>query len=129
MKLSIKATLYSALVFPGAGYFILNRNKQAITFLLLTIAGLACIAYEPIKQIPLVIQKTQLMAEKIAYGQLPMDLTVIVPMIRQDILNTLDSTNPTLMSSISISLGILWLIGIFDCYRLGKQKENISKKT
>jgi len=130
LKLSIKAALYSALVFPGAGYFILQRNKQAIAFLLLTLVGLAGIAYEPVKQIPLVIQKTQLMAEKIAYGQLPMDLTVIVPMIRQDILNTLDSANPTLISNISIALGILWFIGVFDCYRSGRQKENdLSKKS
>ena len=123
MKLSLKAVLFSTLVFPGAGYFILQKTKQAMAFLLLTLIGLAALAYQPVKQIPVVIQKTQLMAEKIAYGQLPMDITVIVPLIRQDILNTLDSANPVLIGSISIAIGVLWLIGILDCYRLGRQKE------
>lgn len=123
MKLPIKAALYSALVFPGAGFFILQRNKLAIVFLLLTLAGLAGLAYEPVRQIPSIIQKTQLIAEKIAYGQLPMDITVIIPMIRQDILNTLDSANPTLIASISITLGVLWIIGVVASYRLGQQKE------
>ncbi len=129
MKLPLKAALYSALVFPGAGYFILKRNKQATAFLILTLIGLAGLAYEPVSQFPLIIKKTQLIAEKIAYGQLPMDLTVIVPMIRQDIISTLNSANPILIGSISIILGILWVIGVIDCYRLGRSKEKDLKPT
>lgn len=128
MKLPAKAALYSALVFPGAGYFILHRNKQAIAFLLITLICLVALAYEPVSQLPFIIQKTQLMAEKIAYGQLPMDLTVIIPIIRQDIINTLDSANPILIGSISISLGILWGIGVIDCYRLGRLKEKLTSE-
>ena len=127
MKLPIKAALYSALVFPGAGYFILQRNKQATAFLLMTLIGLAGLAYEPVSQMPSLIKKTQLIAEKIAYGQLPMDLTVIAPMIRKDIISTLDSASPTLIGSISIVLGFLWIIGILDCYRLGQSKQKTLK--
>lgn len=112
MKLSTKAALFSSIVFPGSGYFIIQKNIRGFIFFFITIAVLSVIMIE-------VFHKAQIIAEKIVQGLIPLDINII----REQILTMPAVFSPQLMSSLSIVIGVLWLVGIVDSYRIGRLKE------
>ena len=113
MKSSTKSTLLSLLVFPGAGYFTLNKFKQGFVFLLLSGSALGIIIYDT-------TYKAQIISQKIISGSLPADITLI----QQEILNAPGYFSDSMISFATISLGVLWIAGAIDCYRLGKLQDN-----
>ena len=58
-------------------------------------------------------------AEKIQRGGVPLDVQTIAELVSQQTRTSEESTN-----SASIALIALWLIGIFDSYRIGRALEN-----
>lgn len=110
MKILNKSVIYSAFIFPGAGYFFLKKQKQGIVFLLLTVGCLAVICYES-------YYKAKIIAEKIAAGLLPIDAVVI----KQEILLTPGVFSPAVISVMTIAIGTLWVVGVLDCYRLSRR--------
>ncbi len=108
MKLSMKAALYSGLLFPGAGYFVVQKKLRGSVALLVTIAGLSIIIIES-------IHKAQIIAEKIVSGAIQLDVKVL----RQQILETPGIFNPDLLSGVYFIIGLVWFVGIVDCYRIG----------
>lgn len=110
MKRSIKAVLLSALVFPGAGYFSVNKTKRGLTFLLLSGGALGAIVYD-------LTYKAQSISAKIMSGELSVNSAAL----QQEIINTPGPFAEPIISLITFGLGLLWLIGVFDSYRLGKQ--------
>ncbi|NRB38225.1 MAG: hypothetical protein HRU20_07110 [Pseudomonadales bacterium] len=109
MKTSSKSVIYSAVVFPGAGYFILSKKKQAMVFLALTLSCLCVIFYDA-------YYKAQIIADKIVNGYLAIDINVI----RNEIQTSTGIVDPFIITSITIAIGLLWLLGIVDCYRIGR---------
>ncbi len=108
MKLSTKAAIYSGLVFPGAGYFVVKKNFHGSIAFLITFAGLAVVVIEA-------FHKAQIIAEKIVAGAIPVD----IGFIREQILETPGAFSPAVVSAISIVIGLVWLVGIVDSYRIG----------
>ncbi len=116
MKLSIKALIYSAIVFPGAGYFILNKSKQGLAFIIIALGCLALPMYEA-------FQKAQIISEKIVYGYIPMNIISI----RQEIESLPGVVEGHLITSAYLIIIVLWLIGLIDCYRIGKTLEKSNR--
>ncbi len=109
MKLPMKAALYSGLVFPGAGYFVVQKKLRGFVALLISIAGLSVIIMES-------IHKAQIIAEKIVSGAIPFDIKIV----QQQIFETPGIFSPDLLSGVYTVIGLVWLIGIVDGYRIGR---------
>ena len=109
MKLSTKAAIYSGIVFPGAGYFIVKKSIHGAASFLITFAGLTVVMIEA-------FHKAQIIAEKIVSGVIPVDITLI----REQILTIPGVFSPEVVSGISIMIGLVWLIGIVDSWRIGE---------
>ncbi len=116
MKLSTKATLFSSIIFPGAGYFVLDRYKQGLAFIVATLAGLGVIFYDA-------WHKAQILAEKILLGDIAFDIAII----RERIALLPDTVDSKLLTAIYCAIILLWLIGIIDSYRTGRAREQTPK--
>jgi len=112
MKLSTKAAIYSALVFPGAGYFVVKKTVHGAVAFLITFVGLALVMVEA-------FHKAQIIADKMVAGAIPLDIGVI----REQILTTPGVFSATVVSAISIVIGVVWLGGIIDSWRIAKRGE------
>ncbi len=110
MKISNKAALYSAIVFPGAGYFIVKRKPLAYLFLGLTLLCLWPLSRE-------IFYKANRIAEQILQGSLPYSITSI----REQIHSMPGLLSQQTITGISIALILLWSLGILDAYRVGKK--------
>ena len=112
MTIFSKPVIFSALIFPGSGYFFLNRPKQAMAFMLSTLSCLLVVFYDA-------YYKAQIIAEKIIDGYLPID----IQSIQQEILTTQGVISPSVITALSFIIGGLWLFGIIDCYRIGRSQK------
>lgn len=109
MNITLKAVLLSALVYPGAGHYILNKR--------ITCAVLACTFTLPLLFLfSDIFQVAQSLADQIAVGRIPLDIIEI----RHHIDVELENMTEGGFSYYMYGLGIIWLIGIIDSYRLGK---------
>lgn len=114
MNKATKAALLSALVFPGAGHFLL---KKYITGVVLGGASVAALYLLIAKA----VEKALMISEKIQNGDVPLDVAVISELVKRQ------ATGPD-AQLINIATAILclsWLLGIVDSYRVGcGQKEH-----
>ncbi|XPF94838.1 hypothetical protein ACM9HF_02180 [Colwellia sp. RE-S-Sl-9] len=107
MNITLKAVLLSALVYPGAGHFILDKR--------ITCVVIACAFTLPLLFLfSDIIQVAQSLADQITAGHIPLDVIEIRHHIDAEL------ENMTGFSFYMYGLGIIWLIGIIDAYRLGK---------
>jgi len=107
MKPSAKAALLSALVFPGAGHIFLKRYATGIVLI-----GIAAIAtYWLIAD---AVHVAFAISDKIASGDMPLDASAITSMVERQSQQVV--TSSTLAT---YALGLSWLIGIVDSYRVG----------
>jgi len=109
VKSSIKAAIYSALVFPGAGYFFVGQKVKGIISLILTLTGLAVLVVES-------FHKAEIIAEKIVMGVMPLDVLYI----REQLLQTPGVFSEDYLSGILIMVGCVWFFSIVDSFRLGR---------
>lgn len=70
MKLSIKAVLFSALVFPGSGHWLLGRPARGALFAVPTLAGGAYIVAD-------LLQRASLLMAQVESGALAFDPAAI----------------------------------------------------
>ncbi len=112
MKLSIKAALFSAFIFPGAGYFIVQKLTQGIIFILIALSGLTIIIIDA-------VHKAQVIAEQIVSGV----ISINIELIREQILEAPGAFNPDILTGAYIVIGLVWLVSIVDCYRIGSNIE------
>ncbi len=112
MKLSTRALIYSGLVFPGAGYFVVKKTVHGAVAFLITFVGLVVVMIEA-------FHKAQIIAEKIVMGAIPIDISVI----REQILVIPGVFSTTVMSVVSVVIGLVWLVGVVDSWRIAKQAE------
>ena len=109
MKIERKVLVYSGLVFPGAGYFFIERYKRALLAMALTMSCLVMLFID-------VFYKASVLAQKIVYGEIPYDFFLI----RQLIPTTPGFFEPLIVSAVYWVLVSTWLIGVVDSYRLAK---------
>jgi hypothetical protein len=105
----------SAFVFPGAGHFFLKRYPTGI---LLFLAGLLVLGFI---FLPL-MEMAEEIAKKIAVGEVPLDWRVINRLVTQRLLDIISSAYLPLWS-----LAGIWLLGMWDAYRLGRADERRSQ--
>ncbi len=110
MKLSTKAALFSGLLFPGSGYFIVKKKRRGFLFFVVTLASLAIILIEA-------IHKAQVIAQDILSGALVMS----VETLREQIQITPGAFSPEIISAVTYFVVGLWVISIVDCYRIGQK--------
>jgi hypothetical protein len=111
MKLSLKAALYSGLVYPGAGFFLMKRYWLVLLFALPATLAVGYIMYY-------VMDVAQVIAERIVNGQIPADMLSI----RAAINKALAADNPWLTTA-KIAFVISWLGSVPVSYWLGARAE------
>jgi len=113
MKKIGQAVLLSALVFPGSGHFFLKRYIVGSMLFSVAIAATYFIVSG-------MINKALELANKIKSGEIQPDISVITELLlRQSIGGEFQLINIAVNSLI-----IVWLIGIADSYRIGRQLDN-----
>jgi hypothetical protein len=114
MNKATKAALLSALVFPGAGHFLL---KKYLTGVVLGGASVAALYLLIVKA----VEKALLISEKIQSGEVPLDVATITELVTQQA----TGADAQLINIATAVLCLSWLIGIVDSYRVGcGQKEH-----
>ncbi len=109
MKLSLKAALFSAFIFPGSGYFLVNARFKAYLSLLIVSSGLVIVMMEA-------VYKAQVIAEKIVSGHISYEISVI----REQILVIPGRFDANMIAYASWLVALIWFVGIVDSYRLGR---------
>ena len=108
MKISTKAVLLSAFVFPGAGHLYLKIYSQGVALF-----GASCVAIYYVMS--MAVQKAVQISEMIQSGDLQLDVEAITEFVSEQ-----STANESLLVNIaSVAFIICWLIGIIDSYRLG----------
>lgn len=106
MKTSLKAALLSALVYPGAGHFMLKKYVISII--------LACAFSLPLFFILNdIINISNTVIEQIELGKIPLDVIEI----RHQLMNRLESNEGGVSHTMLFILAVVWFIGIVDAYR------------
>jgi uncharacterized protein DUF6677 len=112
MKKSTKALLFSALLFPGAGHFLLKRYRRGVLLLTITLAALIIIVRDA-------LQQALVLVDKIQSGAIPPDAQMIAQAIEQAA-NTGASTSVNVAWVIVV---VCWAVGIIDAFRLGRTED------
>ncbi len=117
MRKSVKAALLSGLVLPGIGHFYLKRFITGTLLLLATLASLYLI-------ITVVVERAMEIAARIVNGEVSPDVAVISEMIAKQA----NSPEARIANIASLVLLAVWLIGIFDSYRVGRNLQKSEEK-
>jgi len=114
MTQSLKAALFSALIFPGSGHFLLKKHIRGF---LLAAVCLGCVYV----LLSVAIEKAQAISVKIQSGEIPLDLVRIT----EEVSKQAASGGTELASVSTYILGICWLAGIIDSYRIGRFQDKV----
>jgi hypothetical protein len=109
MRKSIKAALFSGLVFPGVGHFSLKRHLRGMAFFAPAMTSL-------LFQIHYVLNRAGSIASQIESGTVPFDTTSLANLMAE----APSHTELFLLNFTSWVLLVCWLGGIVDSYSLGK---------
>ena len=112
MKISTKAVLLSALVFPGTGHLLLKSYR---TGMLLISASLVSLYYLVTTSVEAALQ----IVDKIQSGEVSPDVASIT-----DLVSKQSAGAEMLWSNVATAvLVICWVIGIIDSYRKGRVRD------
>lgn len=114
MKTTLKAVVWSALVFPGAGYFVLRRPARGWICVGATIASLGYVIHDIFAR-GLIDQAVDL-ANRFMTGEISTD-----PMTVLSLLDT--GQDPIGVEFASMLLLACWAFGIYDCWRIGDKQD------
>ena len=114
----LKATLISALVFPGGGHFYLKNY-----FIGALLAGISLVCVYLL--LSTAMEAAQVISLKIQSGEIPLDIL----RIRAEIYKQSAASASTRTEVATWLLGICWLVGIADSFRLGRKQEQTRHKT
>ena len=110
MSKSIKAALWSGLVFPGAGHLFLKFNGRGIGLIAVSAICVFIIVSTATEQAMAVLQKIE------AEGGV-LDLSRVVALASQA---STAADTPTLTIAMTVLI-VCWIVGVVDAYRLGKR--------
>jgi len=111
MKRSTKAALWSALVFPGLGHFVVRRFATGL--ILLCLAGWSLYSVTTS-----VIDTAVSLAADIQNGGMAIDSGAVGQVVAQGTAQAGQSTQVPLTV-----LTLCWVIGVVDSYRVGRSQE------
>ena len=115
MNRSTKAALISALVFPGAGHIFLRKMLPAVLLTTVTFAAVYVLMSS-------VIQQANTIAEQILSGELQADIGSISNLVATP------KDESSTISLATLALGIAWVVGVFDAWRVGRSQQIASEK-
>lgn len=112
MKKSYKAALFSALIFPGSGHFLLKQYPLGLFF-----AGTAtgCICVLLFRAIAI----AQRISDQMLSGEIPLDIA----RISSEISTQSAAAGSTTISIATWLLVFCWFAGTADAFRLGRQRD------
>ncbi|MFT5808030.1 MAG: hypothetical protein ACI9LG_002330 [Moritella dasanensis] len=111
MNLTVKAGLLSALLFPGAGQWLLKQHLRAAIF--------AVAAGVPLYYImDVTVTQTQLMVDKVLNSRSNIDIANITALVNQQMVN-IDTQGVQIAT---VVLLCVWVINIVDAIRLAKKQ-------
>ena len=112
MKKSCKAALFSALIFPGSGHFLLKQYPLGFFF-----AGTAtgCIGVLLFRAIAI----AQTISDQMLSGEIPLDIT----RISSEISIQSEAAGSTTVTIATWVLIFCWFVGTADAFRLGRQRD------
>ena len=112
MKLSSKAAVYSAFVFPGAGFFLVKRRELGIVFAIITLLAF-------FGALNFAMQVAQGIADQIIAGRISPDPTIIMSEVRKA-LATADNFIYNFSKAVLI---VTWLVSIPLSFWMGTMIE------
>ena len=112
MKMSYKAALFSALIFPGSGHLLLKQYPLGFLF-----AGTAagCIGALVFRAIAI----AQTISDQMLSGEIPLDIA----RISSEISIQSEAAGSTTMTIATWALIFCWLASTVDAFRLGRQRD------
>lgn len=117
MKKSVKAALYSGLLFPGTDHFSLDRYPRGMLFFVPAIMSFIFLLHNA-------LSKAYAIVEQIERGELPQDPQAIALLISAD-----PSSADLLMLRMATWILIAcWIGSIVDAYRQGKVDDNAKRE-
>jgi len=105
--------LLSGLIFPGIGHMVLKQYLRGSVLMLVALIAVSLVVRAAIKRALIVV-------DRINSGEIPIETRAIT----EAIANSTSGTESLTVKISVIILGVCWLIGIIDSYRLGKAQEN-----
>jgi len=112
MQRSYKAALLSGLIFPGIGHLYLGQRLRGWLVMLTAIAATALIAQD-------VIHRALGIVEQINSGGMLNQTDAIAEMVAK----SGGGPESQIANAALIVLGLCWLFGVVDSFRLGNSKE------
>ncbi|MDB5816290.1 MAG: hypothetical protein JWN23_3407 [Rhodocyclales bacterium] len=112
MRKSVKAALWSGLVLPGSGYFIVKRPLRGVVVLILSLGSLGYL-------INSAMQQAAVLMDKAMSGDMPTDAAGIEKFMAA----TPAGADTTLLNIATFVLVACWLFSIVDGYRIGRDEE------
>jgi hypothetical protein len=112
MKLSYKAALFSALLYPGSGHLLLKHYPMGIL-----LAGTATGCLGVLLARTLAIAGT--ISDRILSGEIPLDIL----RINSEVATQLAASGSTTATIATWLLVVCWLGGSADAFRLGRQRD------
>jgi hypothetical protein len=113
MNKPLKAALFSALIFPGAGQLLLKKYISATYFAVFASVGLYLLFSN-------LMSRAQDIIEKVQRGEVSADLATITELVNQQSSTASDSLSPAL-----IILLVAWLVSVVEAYRVGKKEASL----
>lgn len=119
MKVSYKAALLSALVFPGVGHLYLKRRRRGLVILFFVITGLGYLIWSA----------TAAVLDRLddVMGRAPDGATNLKAL--SDIVGSKMSTTDPYLDAVFYVTVCFWIFAVIDAYRIGKQREIQDKET
>lgn len=117
MKQSVRAALFSALIFPGAGHFLLKK------YLVGTVLGATALV--PIYLVTVnAVKRAQEIVDQILLGEVEPDILTIMGLVSKQSA----SSDPRALNIALFVLFLAWIVGIVDAYRLGRLSDQADSK-
>lgn len=112
MRLSLKAALFSAFVFPGCGHFLLKRPFPGAVLVAVSVMSLWAL-------ISTALEKAEEISLGIQSGEIPLDISRITAEVSKQV----SGSNTQLADIATWLLLVCWLVGIVDAYRVGRVQD------
>ena len=113
MKKSVKAALFSAFIFPGAGQLLLKKYISAVYFAIFASIGLYLLFSN-------LLTRTQAILDKVQSGEISADIGVITAELHQQTASIAGSLSPAL-----VILLVAWLVSVVEAYRVGSKDDRL----
>lgn len=119
MKVSYKAALLSALVFPGVGHLYLKRRRRGLVILFFVITGLGYLIWSATAA---VLDRLDDAMARVQGGATNLKAL-------SDIVGSkMPTTDPCLDAAFYVIV-CFWIFSVIDAYRIGKQRDIQDKET